>query len=188
MIILTGSIATGKSSTCSFLKKEGYEIVDADKIAREVIDKGVIKALFGSKYIKNGDIDRKALGDLIFKDAKKREILNDYIHPLIREKIYKIVAKLRRDSKKYIVDIPLYFEGGGYDASTVALVYCPKHKQIERLMRRNNLDRDEATRRVETQMDIEEKRKKADYIIDNSKDLDNLEIESRKFIKYLESR
>ncbi len=188
MVVLTGSIATGKSSTCNFLKREGYEIVDADKIAKEVINKGAIEALFGPKYIKNGDIDREALGNLIFKDAKKREILNNYIHPLIREKVYKIVAKLERESKRYIVDIPLYFEGGGYDASIVALVYCPKDEQIKRLIQRNDLNIDEAIRRVEAQMNIEEKREKADYIIDNSKGLGNLEAESKKFIKYLESR
>ncbi len=188
MVVLTGSIATGKSSTCNFLKREGYEIVDADKIAKEVINKGAIEALFGPKYIKNGDIDREALGNLIFKDAKKREILNNYIHPLIREKVYKIVAKLERESKRYIVDIPLYFEGGGYDASIVALVYCPKDEQIKRLIQRNDLNIDEAIRRVEAQMNIEEKREKVDYIIDNSKGLGNLEAESKKFIKYLESR
>ena len=188
MIVLTGSIATGKSSTCRLLEENGFVVVDADKIAKKLISTKVIEKLFGSTYIKNNQIDRIALGNLIFNDAKKRKILNDYIHPLIREEIAKEVLELTKGDKKYIVDIPLYFESGSYEADLTVLVYCPRDEQIQRLMQRNNLTKEEAVKRVESQMDIEEKRKKADYVIDNSSDKKNLEKESKKLIKYLEGR
>ncbi len=188
MIVLTGSIATGKSSTCKILQENGFAIVDADKIAKRLIDANIIKNLFGSNYIKDDQIDRIALGNLIFNDAKKRKILNDYIHPLIREEIAKEVSELTKEDKKYIADIPLYFESGRYEADLAVLVYCPRDEQIQRLMQRNNLTKEEAVKRVESQVDIEEKRKKADYVIDNSSDKKNLEKESKKLIKYLEGR
>jgi len=188
MIVLTGSIATGKSSTCRILKEHGFVIVDADKIAKKLIDAKVIKRLFGSKYIKDNNIDRKALGSLIFNDSAERERLNSYIHPLIREEIYKQVSSLEAKKIKYIVDIPLYFESSHYDAKIVVLVYCSKEQQIKRLMRRDGLSSHDALLRVNSQIDIEEKKRKADYMIDNSSDKSHLESEVKKFIKYLKDR
>ncbi len=130
MIVLTGSIATGKSSICKLLEKNGWAVVDADKIAKELIDAKVIEALFGSNFIKNGEIDRKALGTLIFNNVNQRKKLNEYIHPLIRQEISKQVAMLKEENIKYIVDIPLYFESGNYDASKLVLLYCPNELQI----------------------------------------------------------
>lgn len=188
MIVLTGSIATGKSSTCRILKEHGFVIVDADKIAKKLIDAKVIKRLFGSKYVKDNEIDRKALGNLIFNNAAKRERLNSYIHPLIREEIYKQVSSLEAQKIKYIVDIPLYFESSHYDASMIVLVYCSKEQQIKRLVRRDGLSYDDALIRISSQIDIEEKKAKADYVIDNSSDEEHLESEVKKFIKYLKDR
>ncbi len=188
MIVLTGSIATGKSSTCRILEDNGFAIVDADKIAKELIDTEVIERLFGSKYIKENEIDRKALGDLIFSDSVKREVLNSYIHPLIREEIYKQVLSLEAKKIKYIVDIPLYFESSHYDAKIVALVYCNREQQIKRLMERDGLSKNNALIRLESQIDIEEKKRKADYVIDNSSDENHLASEVEKFIKYLKDR
>jgi len=188
MIVLTGSIATGKSSTCKILEEHGFTVVDADKIAKKLIDAKVIKRLFGSKYIKDNKIDRKALGSLIFNDFDKREKLNSYIHPLIREEIYKQALSLEAKKIKYIVDIPLYFESAHYDAKIVILVYCPKELQIKRLMRRDGLKSRDALIRINSQMDIEEKKKKADYVIDNSSNQIHLESEVKKFIKYLKDR
>ncbi len=188
MIVLTGSIATGKSSTCRLLEKSGFVVIDADKIAKKLIDAKVIKKLFGSKYIKDDKIDRKALGSLIFENPGKREVLNDYIHPLIREEIYKRVSSLEAKNIKYVADIPLYFESGHYDAQIVTLVYCPREQQIKRLMKRDNLSRDDALISLDSQMGIEEKKKKADYVIDNRGDEMHLASEVKKFIKYLKDR
>lgn len=185
MIVLTGSIATGKSSTCKILKKHGFTVVDADEIAKKLIDAKVIKKLFGSKYVNGNEIDRKALGNLIFNNSDKREMLNSYIHPLIREEIYKQVLSLEVKKIKYIVDIPLYFESAQYDAKMVILVYCPKELQIKRLMSRDGLNYHDALIRVNSQMNIEEKKRKADYIIDNSSNEIHLESEVEKFMVYL---
>jgi len=185
MIVLTGSIATGKSSTCKILKEHGFVVVDADKIAKKLIDAKVVERLFGSKYVKGNKIDRKALGSLIFNDLTKREALNSYIHPLIREEIYKQALSLEAKKIKYIVDIPLYFESAHYDAKMVVLVYCPKELQIKRLMRRDGSNTHDALMRINSQMDIEEKKRKADYVINNSSDETHLESEVKKFIKYL---
>jgi dephospho-CoA kinase len=185
MIVLTGSIATGKSSVCRQLEKNGYAIIDADKIAKELIDAKVIEKLFGSNFIKNGRVDRKILGDLVFNNPKQREKLNRYIHPLIRKKIYQEVKKMEESGRKYIVDIPLYFESKHYDGSIVGVVYCPKEKQIGRLMRRDGISKEGAIKRVASQIDIEEKKGKADFVIDNSQDEKHLKVESKKFMEYL---
>ncbi|MFK5881771.1 MAG: dephospho-CoA kinase [Sulfurospirillum sp.] len=187
MIVLTGSIATGKSSTCKLLSESGYEIVDADLIAKELIDTKTIENLFGKSFIKDGDIDRVALGELIFNNLKEREKLNEYIHPLIRNEIYKRAKILEEKNSKYIVDIPLYFESGHYKSDLVCVVYCPKKEQLKRLAQRENLNKEEAEKRVKSQMDIEEKKRKADYVIDNSKDKENLLRQTNKFIRYLDA-
>ena len=185
MVVITGSIATGKSSVCRLLRDCGYVIVDADKIAKEIIDAKVIKRLFGASFVKNGEIDRKSLGDLVFNNPKERAKLNNYIHPLIKEKIDFEVKNLEAKHARYIVDIPLYFESGKYDAKLATVVYCSKDEQIKRLMSRENLSYKEALMRVKSQMDIEEKKIKADYVIDNSKNRSHLLEQSKKFMEYL---
>jgi len=187
MMVLTGSIATGKSSTCRLLESAGFKIVDADKIAKELIDAKTIESLFGSNYIKNGKIDRKALGGLVFGDLKSRKKLDQYIHPLIRDEIEARVDILKKSHSKYIVDIPLYFESNHYNADMVCVIYCSRREQLKRLMKREDLTQTEALKRIESQMDIEEKRQKADYVIDNSKDKEHLLIETEKFIRYLDA-
>ncbi len=187
MIVLTGSIATGKSTVSRLLSDSGYEIVDADILAKELIDAKMVKKLFGKDFVKNGDINRIALGDLIFNNALERKKLNEYIHPLIRKEIYTRVKVLKKKNSRYIVDIPLYFESEHYDSCLVCVVYCPKDKQIQRLMLRENLGKEDALKRIESQMDIEEKRKKADYVIDNSKDEEYLLGQIKKLIRYLDA-
>jgi dephospho-CoA kinase len=187
MIVITGSIATGKSSVCRLIESMGYAVIDADIIAKELISADVIKSLFGAKFIKNGEIDRKALGSLVFTDAKQRVKLNEYIHPLVREEINKRVKELQHRGLKFVVDIPLFFESGNYDDCLVCVVYCPKQKQIQRLIKRENLSKQEAIARVESQIDIEEKRQKADFVIDNSQDEKHLLKETKKFIRYLDA-
>jgi len=185
MIVLTGSIATGKSSVCRQLEDNGCAIIDADKIAKELIDAKVIEKLFGLKFIKDGKVDRKALGDLVFNNPKEMEKLNRYIHPLIREKIDQEVKKMEENHTRYIVDIPLYFESGHYGGSMVGVVYCPKEEQIKRLMLRDGISKIDAIKRVGSQIDIEYKKANADFVIDNSKDSKYLEMQSKKFMEYI---
>ncbi len=188
-IVLTGGIATGKSTVVSMLKKHDFEVVDADVISREVLPlcKEQIKIAFGEIIIKNNEIDRKALGDIVFKDKEERKKLNDIIHPLIKKEILKRCELLNLKKKPYIVDIPLYYESKGYPCSMVVVVYAPLNVQLERLMRREKYTREEAMQRINAQICIEEKRKKADFVINNTFNEEALEQEIEKFILYVKA-
>lgn len=176
---LTGGIGSGKSSFCSLLRLYGFDIVDSDKIAHEVLDKNssFISSTFGLEYLSHGRVDRKRLAPLIFENPQKKELLESKLHPLIREEIYAKSEELDKKEMPYILDIPLLFETNAYDVRRSILVYAPKEELIRRVIKRDNLTKDEAIRRVESQMDIEKKRELADIIIDNSKNLKNLQNE-----------
>ena len=128
-IVLTGGISTGKSTVSNILHEQyGLEIIDADKIAKEVLPLHVneVRAIFGERIIdEEGKIDRKALGAIIFNDKAEREKLNAFLHPLIREEIFKRSQTLEEKKKPYIIDIPLYFESEGYHCKVVVVVYAP---------------------------------------------------------------
>ncbi|MDR3177909.1 MAG: dephospho-CoA kinase [Campylobacteraceae bacterium] len=190
-IVLTGGIAAGKSSVGEILKKRGFYIVDADDIAHKVLSDNVekIAEIFGGEYIENKEVNRKKLGELVFADREKKELLEAVLHEGIYERIAKEVEKLERSKKPYVVDIPLFFEKEGvYKADLVAVVYAPKEEQLKRLMRRMNLSEKEAENRLNAQIDIETKRQKADIVIDNSKDLTHLRKEAEKFIEILKEK
>ncbi len=186
-IALTGGIATGKSTVCSLLRLHGYEIIDADKIAHETLDnsKEQITELFGNEYVKDGAVDRKELGKLVFGDKEAKAKLESLLHPKIRETIYVACAELDKKRVPYFVDIPLFFETKAYDIKPIVLIYAPKETQIERAMKRDNLTHDDATMRIENQIDIEKKREMADFVVDNSKDLPSLQNEVQRLIKYI---
>ena len=177
-IILTGSIATGKSTVASFLKLYGYTIISADEIAHQKL----------KEYSKNiedmfGTSDRKELGKIVFNDANKRKKLENFLHPKIKEYILNESKKLEEFNIPYFLDIPLYFETGNYNEfKNVVVVYTPKEIQIQRLSNRNNISLEEAQKLVNLQIDIEEKKQKATYVIDNSKDLKHLQKEIDLFI------
>ncbi|MDR1615387.1 MAG: dephospho-CoA kinase [Campylobacteraceae bacterium] len=190
-IILTGGIASGKSSVSKIVSKNGFTVVDADKIAHEVLNEKIdeITNAFGSEFVKEGIVDRKKLGELIFKDKNKREILGHILHEEIYKRIEKKAAYLQKQKKPFVIDIPLFFEKNGvYKSAITAVVYATKEQQIKRLMQRNGLKKEEAEARVAAQIDIEQKRKAADIVIDNSKDLAHLQKEVEKFIKFLKEK
>jgi len=176
---LTGGIATGKSTVSALLINKGALLVDADVIAREVMLPGhpVLTAVadhFGQAVLlADGTLDRKELGDIVFQDPSQRQALNDITHPAIRSEIRAQMESLEREypNRLVVVDIPLLFESGlEHMFERVMVVYAPRAIQLERLMQRNQLNRDAATARIGSQMDIEEKKMKADIVIDNSGD------------------
>lgn len=175
-IALTGGIATGKSTVASILKDEGFTVIDADMIAHEVLDEEYrfIAKLFGNNIVKNAKVDRKKLGNIVFSDVQKRKVLEAYVHPKIYDKILKISQELDRQKKVYIVDIPLFFENERYAIKRSIVVYATKQQQLNRLMHRNGLSKEEALLRIDSQMDIEKKRDKASYVIDNSGNIEDL--------------
>lgn len=189
-IVLTGSIGTGKSTVSSMLQQHGFEVIDADKISKEILPLHVeeVRALFGESVIVDGHIDRKALGAIIFNDKNEREKLNALMRPLIREEIFRCSERLEVKQKPYIIDIPLYYESEGYDCKLVVVVYAPVEVQRKRLMVRENFSKEEAQKRIDAQISIEEKKILADFLINNSFDMKFLESEIEKFIKFVRGK
>ncbi|MFD2305436.1 dephospho-CoA kinase [Enterococcus termitis] len=173
---LTGGIATGKSTVVDLFKKHGFPIVDADVIAREVVEIGTpglaeIVSEFGSEMLlSDGSLNRKKLGALIFSDDEKRVKLNQLLSPFLRAAILSEIDEKQQQAKLVIVDIPLLYEGG-YETfvDQVAVVYIPEELQLDRLMKRDNLTRTEAKQRVDSQLPIEQKRQRANIVFDNQK-------------------
>lgn len=189
-IVVTGGIGSGKSTICNLLKLYGYSVIDADAISHFVLDslKDEVVKFFGEKILNNNKIDRKILGNIIFNDVKKREILENLLHPKIREEIYKEARKLELTKKPYFIDIPLFFESKHfYNIPNVLLVYTTKEMQIQRLISRNNLSRDDALLRIESQIDIDIKKSMSNYILENTKDLAHLQRQIEAFLKILDS-
>lgn len=186
-IALTGGIATGKSTVASLFMMHGFLTIDADKIAHNILDENVSKIteLFGEKYIKDNKVNRKELGNLIFNDVIQKKKLENFIHPLIKQQIIKDARIFEEQKKPYLIDIPLFFENKNYDIKNSIVVYTPKEIQISRLMARDNSSQDEALSRINNQMDIEDKKKLATYIIDNSLNLKNLQNEVERVKKEL---
>jgi len=178
-IALTGGIATGKSTVASLFMLHGFLTIDADKIAHKVLDENVdaIKRLFGSEYISDEKVDRKKLGSLVFNDKEQIKRLENLVHPLIKQKIIDEAKVFEKQKKPYLVDIPLFFEKGDYDIEKSIVVYAPKEIQIKRLIKRDNCTKAEALAKINNQIDIESKKAKATYIIDNTKDLKALQAE-----------
>lgn len=192
VIGLTGSIATGKSQVSNYLRDKGIKVVDADLIARDLVDipivKDEIKKAFGENIYVNENLDRKKLAEIVFNNDKKRDILNDIMHP----HIYKIILDEIKNSKEIVfVDIPLLFENEkvnekfGLKFDEIWLVYVDREIQIKRLMDRDGISRDYAEKKINSQISVEEKRKKADVIIDNSGTLEETFKQVEKNLKKL---
>lgn len=181
VIGLTGGIATGKSTVARRLGELGVPVIDADQLAREVVEPGEpaldeIRERFGPGVIdEHGRLDRAALGSIVFADEGARKALEAIVHPRIRRRMREIVNQLKQDGAPLVVcDIPLLFETGvGLDwVDRTVVVYAPRHVQRERLMARNGLTPEEAERRIASQLPIEEKARRADVVIDNTGALD----------------
>ena len=175
-VALTGGIATGKSSVAHYFKAFGFEIIDADSIAHEILDTQylAIQDYFGAEVIEGKRVNRKALGAIVFANEEKRKWLETRLHPLIYRAIEEASYLLDRKKKVYLVDIPLFFETKRYTIEKVLLVYTDKETQLARLMQRDSLNKEDALRRIASQMDIEQKRPYASYIIDNTGSKDAL--------------
>ncbi len=183
-IALTGGISTGKSTVCNLFKLHGFLTIDADKIAHKLLDENSskISSMFGEQYVENGKVSRKELGKIIFSNEENKLKLEALLHPLIKEEIIKESKIFEEQNKPYFVDIPLFFEKMHYPIPKSLVIYTPKDLQIERLMKRDNISEDEAKLKISNQMDIEEKRKLADMVIDNSQNLKHLQNEVERII------
>lgn len=183
---LTGGIASGKSSAGRIMAKLGAKIVDADLLARVVVEPGrpafaAIVERFGERVLADdGTLDREKLRDIVFKDKRALKDLNKITHPEVFKEILREIENYKKsDSKELLVlDIPLLYEAGA-DAivDVVAVVYVDRETQIERLIERDKFSRSDAENRIDKQMDLEEKKRRADFVIDNCGDFGDLESE-----------
>ncbi|MBL0709015.1 MAG: dephospho-CoA kinase [Sulfurimonas sp.] len=184
-IALSGGIATGKSTVASLLALNGMRVIDADTISHNILDASHlwVKDNFGEEFVEGEKVDRAKLGSLVFSNDEKKKLLEEYLHPKIRDEIENL--SIKQDSFKfpYLIDIPLFFEKGGYDIKQSVVVYTPSCVQLERFMKRNGYSKDESLKRINSQMQIDEKKDRATWVIDNSKNLKHLQQEVENFVE-----
>ena len=174
---LTGSIAVGKSFVLGILRELGARTMDADAVAREVVEPGTagLKAVveeFGVEILRaDGSLNRAGLGAIVFADDAKRQKLNAILHPFIIARQDEILRQWEQETPDAIavVDAALMIESGGYKRfDKLIVVHCQTQIQLERLMKRDNLTHEEAARRINAQMPQAEKMRHADYLVDTS--------------------
>ncbi|HEX8639040.1 MAG TPA: dephospho-CoA kinase [Pyrinomonadaceae bacterium] len=174
---LTGSIAVGKSYVCEVLRELGAFVLDADRTAREVVERGTaglrrIVEHFGAEILQpNGELDRARLGAIVFADERRRQLLNSIVHPLVFEAQNDWLRKRERENphKIAVIDAALMIESGSYKRfNKLIVVWCEPEIQLQRLVSRDNLSEAEALRRINAQMSQQEKKRYADFLIDTS--------------------
>ena len=173
---LTGGIASGKSTVLTYFKDKGIPYIDADIVAREVVEQGTeglqaIVETFGSNVLHaDGTLNREALGAIVFHNEEKRQLLNSCLKTHIRNRIMELTSQYEQGNTPILIyDIPLLIEGEWYTMmDEVWLVYVNETTQIERLMSRNGYTREDAIARINSQMRLDDKRAYADIIVDNN--------------------
>lgn len=179
---LTGGIVSGKTTVAQFFEQLGAKIIDADKIAREIVCpqqkvwKNIVKH-FGADILKyNQEIDRKKLAQIVFSNKDKLDLLNRITHPEIIAIIKKQIRKIKKDSDGdviCVIDVPLLFEAKmEHMMDRIIVVYLNQEEQEKRLLLRDGLKRTGAIKRIESQIPMKEKIHLADYVIDNCLTLD----------------
>lgn len=170
---VTGGIATGKSTVVDVFRKAGVPIVDGDLIAREIVEPGqpALKALvaaFGEEILTEDRLNRKKLGEIVFNDSAKRQLLDRLLDGYLRGAITDQIKDAAKTAPLVVADIPLLYEADYQQyMDQVAVVYIPKELQLTRLMQRDHLTEEAALQRMKSQLSIEEKRQKADFLFDN---------------------
>lgn len=185
---LTGGIVSGKSTVARMFRQLGADIIDADNIARAIVQPGEkawknIVHYFGKEILKdNQEINRKELARIVFADKEKLEKLNKITHPeivaIIKNKIEEMRSKDSSDGTICIIEVPLLFEAnleGMMDK--IIVVYLNREEQVKRLLIRNSLTQEEVINRIDSQIPMEKKLKKADYVIDNGASLGHTRIQ-----------
>jgi dephospho-CoA kinase len=175
LIGLTGGIASGKSTVAALLVERGFRLLDADGAARRVVEPGqpalaeIVEHFGAGILLPDGRLDRTKLGSIVFSDATERAKLNAITHPRIAALLLEQLAELRAlGSDPVLLDHPLLYETGLQGlVDRVVVVYVDRQTQLARLMRRNSLSQSDALARIGAQMDLDEKARRADHLIDN---------------------
>ncbi|MCV3376853.1 MULTISPECIES: dephospho-CoA kinase [unclassified Campylobacter] len=185
---VTSSIAGGKSSFIKIVQNLGFDTLSADVIAHELLNENansIAKLFDNDDLIIAGKIDRKKLGTIVFNDLNAKKKLEDFLHPKIKEVILQKAQILDKKNKAFFIELPLFFENNHYqNLGKSILIYVPKELLLQRLMQRDNLDKNEALKRINLQLDIEEKLKKADFVIKNTSGYENFEKNVLNFLKH----
>ena len=189
VIGVTGSIATGKSTFSRYIKEHGYILVDSDQLSYDAltIDSSCINAVFALFDCKDpeGKIDRKKLAGIVFNDPVKKKQLEDIVHPYVLKHIQAAVEK--HQDEIVFLDIPLLYEGHfEYLCDKIVVIYVNEKLQLKRLLERNHYSLEEAYARINNQISIEQKAKRADYVINNEGDLETLYTNIQQFLNALE--
>jgi dephospho-CoA kinase len=171
-VALTGGIATGKSYVATRLREAGVPLVDADVLSREVVAPGTpglaaVRKRFGPDAVRrDGTMDRVRVGQIVFKDKRARLDLEAIIHPAVQKAINQFFDALPKRTPFAVADVPLLYETGrDKEFQVVIVVACPREMQLQRLMERNKLSKEDAERRLNAQLPIDQKIKKATHVI-----------------------
>jgi dephospho-CoA kinase len=177
LVGLTGGIATGKSTVAKMFKRCGAIVIDADELAREVVEPGkpawrAIVKLFGETVLsQDRSLDRQALGSIVFRNPKKRRQLEHIIHPRVAREQQRLVRRIakRKPHTVVIYEVPLLFEAGvDKRVDNIIVVTADRTTQIARLKKRNGLSRAEALRRISNQMPLAKKTQQADHVLNGT--------------------
>lgn len=191
---LTGGIAAGKTTVLNIFEKLGCKVYDADQVARIVVEPGtpglsqITKQFSKGILLPDGTLNRKKLGRIVFSDRRQLKILTGITGPLIRQKILKMISDAKNDPSEVIniFEVQLLFESHyqEYFDATIA-VYVNHEIQLDRLIKRNNITKQAAEDKINSQMSMEQKRDLADFCIDNSQTVDDLENQIKLLLKQL---
>ncbi|MDF2683034.1 MAG: dephospho-CoA kinase [Brevibacillus sp.] len=190
---LTGGIATGKSTVTGMLRERGIPVIDADQIAREVVEPGkpayeAIVRHFGREILLNdAQIDRKKLGEVVFSDEAERQKLNAIIHPEVRRVMREEAEAAEANGAEIVfMDIPLLFESKlQYMVEKIVVVYAPPDMQLARMIERDELEEEQAQKRLRAQFPIDQKKTEADFLIDNSTSREETERQVEKMLSVI---
>lgn len=194
MVGLTGGIASGKSTVSGMLRALGAQVIDADVVAREVVEPGTpglaeIAARFPGVVGSDGRLDRERLGARVFGHDEERRALNALLHPRIQQAVVAHTEELGRQGHRLVIyDAPLIVENGLHHLlDGLIVVAVPVEVQLSRLMARNGLSREAAEARVRAQLPLEEKKKVATWVVDNSGPLDQTQAQVEQIWRELTS-
>jgi dephospho-CoA kinase len=189
---ITGGIACGKSELGRILAEEGFRVLDADQVARDLLQRGNEEydqtvELFGEEIVRaDGELDRARLAEIVFADCGKLARLNSIVHPRTLQLCREWVAQCR-DSRRAVI-IPLLFEAGADDGWDAVVCIASSSANVLERLRARGLNEEQAELRIAAQMPIEEKMRRSDYVIVNDGDLDALRASALGMIEWVESK
>lgn len=194
-IALTGGMATGKTYVAARLKEAGVPMVDADVLAREVVAPGTpglaaVRRRFGPDAVRrDGTMDRVRVGQIVFKDKRARLDLEAIIHPAVQKAIDEFFDNLPKRTPFAVADVPLLFETGrDKQFHSIVVAACPREMQLQRVMERNKMSTEDAERRLNAQLPIDQKVKKATYVIRTDGTFEETDAQVAELVKKLSAK